>query len=106
MIQESFLPSLLFGKKKTLSPIVGIINAMPINMAELGLLNPEKKKYLSSQQGSKELIRAETEGGGSLTPVTNRRSGKKGVTVRKTSKSQMKPNSRVYFDTSKVCTGA
>ena len=66
MIQETFLPCIFFGNTKTLSPIVGALSTMPVKKAGLGLLNPvtsEKEKYLSSQRGSAELIRAVTGGG-------------------------------------------
>ena len=82
MIQETFLLRLLFGKMKTLSPIVGTLSTMPINVEVLGLLNPVtsvKEKYWRSQQESRKLIRAVT-GGGSPIPTTYRRSGKKDVT--------------------------
>ena len=61
MIRENFLPRLLFGKTKTLSPFVGALNTMPVKKAGLGLLNPvtsAQDKYLSSQRGSTELVRA------------------------------------------------
>ena len=54
------MPCLLFGKTKTLSPIVENLSTMPIKVDGLGLLNlvtSEKEKYLSSQRGSAELIR-------------------------------------------------
>ena len=60
IIRETFLPRLFFIKTKTLSPIVGTLSMMPVKKAILGLLNPltsAKEKYLSSQQGSAELIR-------------------------------------------------
>ena len=60
IIRENVFPHLFFGNTKTLSPIVGYLSMMPIKMDRLGLLNPErpaKEKYLSSQQGSVELIR-------------------------------------------------
>ena len=66
MIWGNFLPHLFFRKTKTLSPIVGTLSKIPIKVAGLDLLNPvtsEKEKYLSSQQGSNELIRAVTGGG-------------------------------------------
>ena len=60
IIWETFLPSLFFGKIKTLSPIVGNISMMPIKVDGHGLLNPvtsAKEKYLSSQWESGKLIR-------------------------------------------------
>ena len=66
MIQETFLPCIFFGNTKTLSPIVGALSTMPVKKAGLGLLNPvtsEKEKYLSSQKGRAELIRAVIGGG-------------------------------------------
>ena len=45
---------------------MGAISTMPIKVDGLGLLNPEmsaKERYLSSQRGSAELIRAVTGGG-------------------------------------------
>ena len=59
IIQEKNLPCLFLGKTKTLSPIVGVLSTMLINMVVLGLLNPvtsAKANYLSSQSGSAELI--------------------------------------------------
>ena len=61
IIWETFLPRIFFGKTKTLSPIVGAISIMPVKKAGLGLLNPvvsDQDKYLSSMQGSTELVRA------------------------------------------------
>ena len=66
MSWETFLPHIFFGKTKTLSPIVGALNMMPFKKAGLGLLNPvmsSQGKYLSSQRGSKELVRVMTGGG-------------------------------------------
>ena len=66
MIREIFLPRHIFGRTITLSPIVGGLSKIPIKMAGLGLLCPvisEKYKYLSSQRGSAELIRAVMGGG-------------------------------------------
>ena len=66
MIWGTFLARIFFGKTKTLSPIVGTLSTMPVKMAGLGLMNPVtsvKEKYLSSQWGSAELIRAVTGGG-------------------------------------------
>ena len=50
---------LFFGKTKNLSPIIGALSRMPAKKEILGFLNPVtsvKEKYLSSQQGSAELI--------------------------------------------------
>ena len=66
MIRETFLPRLLFGKKKTLSPIVGALSTMSVKKSGLGILNPvtsAQEKYLSYQRGSVELVRAVTGGG-------------------------------------------
>ena len=55
MIQETFLPRLLFGKTKTLSPIVGALSTILVKKSGLGLLSPVTsayKKYLSSKQES------------------------------------------------------
>ena len=74
MIHKTFLPRLLFGKAKTLSPAIGALSMMPVSKAVLGLLNPvtsAKENYLSSTQGSAELIRAVTGGGGSPMPTTS-----------------------------------
>ena len=63
MIQDTFLPHLFFIKTKTLSLIVGDLSTMPINTSVMVLLNPvtpEKDKYLRSQRGNAELIRAVT----------------------------------------------
>ena len=51
MIRENVLPHLFFGKKKTLSPVVGDLSKMPVRRAGLGILNPvvsDQEKYLSS----------------------------------------------------------
>ena len=59
MICETFLPRLLFGKTKTLSPVVGALITMLFSKAGLGLLNPvmsAQEKYLSSTRESVELI--------------------------------------------------
>ena len=66
MIRETLLPCLL--SKKNLSPILGNLSTMPINMDGLGLINTvtsENNKYPRSQRGRAELIRAMT-GGGAL----------------------------------------
>ena len=60
------MPHLFFGKKNTLSPVVGDLSTMPVRKSGLGLLNPVtayQEKYLSSTRGSAELIRAVTGGG-------------------------------------------
>ena len=59
MIQEIFLPLIFFGKTKNLSPILGALSMILINLDVLGLLNtltPAKDKYLSSHWGSAEMI--------------------------------------------------
>ena len=61
MIREAFLPRIFFGKKKTLSHIVGALSTMPVKKSGLGILNivmSAQEKYLISQRGSAELIRA------------------------------------------------
>ena len=66
IIWETFLSSLFFGKTKILSPIVGSLSTMTVKISGLGLLNPvtsTQDKYLRSQRGSVELIRAGTGGG-------------------------------------------
>ena len=66
MIRETFLRHIFFGKTKPLSPIVGYLSTTPSKKSVLGLLNPvtpAKEKYLSSQQGSTELIWAVMGGG-------------------------------------------
>ena len=71
MIGETFLPRLFFGKTKTLSPAVGFISNMTVRKDGLVLLNPvtsAQEKYLSSTQGSAELIRA-VSGGGGVSPI-------------------------------------
>ena len=40
MIRKTFLPHIFFRKKKILSPIVGDLSSIPVNMDELGLLSP------------------------------------------------------------------
>ena len=67
MIQETFLPCPLFGKTKTLSPIVGALTTIHDKKAGLGLLNTVMSLYekcLSSQRGSAELVLAAAGGGG------------------------------------------
>ena len=59
MIWETCLPRLFFVKTKSLSPIVLTLSTMLANKFGLGLLNPVtsvKKKYLSLQRASTELI--------------------------------------------------
>ena len=66
MIQKTFLPRLFFGNTKTLLPIVGALSNIPVKKPVLGILNTvtsEKEKYLSSQKGRAELIRAVIGGG-------------------------------------------
>ena len=66
MIRETFLPCIFFGKTKTLSPAVGDLSTMTAKKSGLGLLNlvtSYQEKYLSSTQGSAELVRAVTGGG-------------------------------------------
>ena len=68
IIRETFLPRLFFRKTKTLSIIVGYLSTMPFNKSGLVLLKPVTSahwKYLSSLQGSAELVRSMT-GGGAL----------------------------------------
>ena len=51
MIRETFLPRLLFGKTKTLSPVLGALSTMSVKKSGLGILNPvilSHKEYLSS----------------------------------------------------------
>ena len=67
MLREIFLPRIFFGKTKTLSPIVGYLSTIPVRKAGLVILNTvtsDHDKYLSSTQGSAELIWAVTGGGG------------------------------------------
>ena len=66
MIRETFLPRLFFEKTKTLSPIVGTLSTMNVNKYGLGILNAvtsAQGKYLRSQRGSVERVRAVTGGG-------------------------------------------
>ena len=66
MIRETFLRRIFFGNKKNLSPIVGALSIIPINMAVMGLLSPvtsAKDNYLSYQWGSIEIIQAVIGGG-------------------------------------------
>ena len=63
MIRENVLLRLFSGKTKTLSPIVGDQSTITVNKSGLGLLNAvtsSQDKYLSSQRGSAELVRAMT----------------------------------------------
>ena len=63
IIQETLLPRLFFGNMKTLSPVVGVLSTTPVNKAGIEIMNAvtlEQEKYLSSQRGSAELIRAVT----------------------------------------------
>ena len=60
MIRETFLPCLFFGKKKSLSPVVGALIMMPVKKSSLGLLKSvtsAQQKYLSSNRGNAELVR-------------------------------------------------
>ena len=45
IIRETFLPRLFFGKKKTLSPIVGDLSTMLVKKYGLGLLNPVTSEH-------------------------------------------------------------
>ena len=66
IIQENLLPCLFAAKTKTLSTVVGDLSTIPVNKSGLGLLNPvmsEQEKYLSSQQGSAELVQSMNRGG-------------------------------------------
>ena len=66
MIQETFLPRIFFVNTKTLFPVVGALSTMRVKKFGLGILNPVtsyQEKYLSSTQGSLELVRAVTGGG-------------------------------------------
>ena len=59
------MPHLFFGKKRSISPIVGALSTMPVNKYRLGLLYPvtsEKEKYLIFHQASTELLRDVTGG--------------------------------------------
>ena len=78
--------------------MVVALSKIPANKDGQGLLNPvalAKEKYLSSQRGSTELIRAVMGGDHSPTPATSWQAGKKCVTGRKTRMMQTKPKSRV-----------
>ena len=47
---ETFLPCLLFGKSKTLPPIVGALSKLPVKKSEMGLqsiMTSSKEKYTS-----------------------------------------------------------
>ena len=59
IIQETFLPHLLFGKPKSLPPIVETLITMTVNKYNLGLeymLTSDNKKYLSLIHASSKLI--------------------------------------------------
>ena len=89
MIQGNFLPRLLLGTTKTLSPIVGALSKMPIRTVIIRLLNivtSAKEKYLKSQRVSAELIWPVM--GGGVFSNTNHigKLGKKGTMGRKTGK--------------------
>ena len=61
MIQENFLPRLLFGKTKSLSSTVGYLSTIPVKKIVLGILNPvssENEKYLCSHLSRADFIRA------------------------------------------------
>ena len=63
MLEETFLPRLLFIKKKTFSPMVGALSTITVNKYGLVILIPgksAKEKYLSYQRGSAKLIWAVT----------------------------------------------
>ena len=75
MIWETFLTCIFFVKTKNLSPTLGTLSMMPINMDGLGLLNPvtpAKEKYLISHRVSAELIQ-EMMGGGALSNANHLR---------------------------------
>ena len=40
MVRETFFPRLSFGRTKNLLPVIGTLSKIPVNKAELGLLNP------------------------------------------------------------------
>ena len=66
IIQETFLPRIFFGNTKTLFPVIGYLSTMSVNKYVMVLLNPltsAQEKYLSSQRGIAELVRAVTGGG-------------------------------------------
>ena len=71
---------------------------MTVKKSGLGILNPvmsAQEKYLSSQRGSAELVRAVT-GGGAFSNTNHLRTlSEKGVTERKNGEPHTKPNSRV-----------
>ena len=58
-MQENFLPRILFGRPKTLPPVVGALSKFPVKKYGTGLQNPvtpEKEKYNSSLRASCKLI--------------------------------------------------
>ena len=61
ILQETFLPLPLFGKSKSLPPIVGTLSMMPVKKSVLGLqdqVTSANYKYLSLICASSELIGA------------------------------------------------
>ena len=63
VLWETFLPHLLFGKYKTLPPILGALSMFPIDKSLMGLHNivtSAQKKYSRSIHASGELIGAVT----------------------------------------------
>ena len=62
-LQETFLPSLFFGKSKTLPPIVGTLSTLSVKKSGMVLHNPvtsAKEKYNSSLRALCKLIGAVT----------------------------------------------
>ena len=63
LLQETFLPCLLFGKSKSLPSIVGTLSTIQAKKDGLGLQDPvisENVKYLSLLRSRSELIGAVT----------------------------------------------
>ena len=59
VLWETFLPCLLFGKSKTLPPIVGALSKMPVKKSEMvlqSIVTSLKEKYTSLLRVSDNII--------------------------------------------------
>ena len=72
---RNLFASSFLQKYKTLSPVLGALSTMMVRKSRLGLLDPvtsAQENYLSSTQGSAELVRDVTGGGYYPMPTTYR----------------------------------
>ena len=64
LLRGGGFPGLFLGKYKSLTPLVGTLNTIPVKKSGLGLQNPvtsTDKKFQSSRRASTELIHTVTE---------------------------------------------